>query len=353
MESKQILVGLLITFILFISGCVEVENNALKKTELIIYNWEDYLGPDDSLLTAFEDEFNVNITLYTFNDEEEMISELQSSPNKYDLIITSDSIITDLSEANGLAKLNKNNIPNIENIDPNYLDLPFDPGNIYSIPYFYGTTGIAYNTSFYEDEIDSWGILFDANYSGNITMLNNQYEVIGAALKYLGYPLNSENISQLEAAETLLLQQKQIIQGYETSVDIEDKLVNGEVMIAHLYVGEALQAAEENEDITYIIPKEGAPIWIDCFAIPSNAPHKENAELFINYILEPEVSAEIIEYQWTASPNREALKQVDEEILNDPWIFPSEDILDKCEFFTSLEGTVVNEYNKIWAELQE
>jgi len=353
MQGKKLLFELGFICILCVTGCVEVEDRNPEQTELIIYNWEDYLGPDESLLTSFEDKYNVNITLYTFGDEEEMIAELQSNPTKYDLIVTSDSIISDLAGANGLAELNKNNIPNIVNIDPDYLDLPFDPDNTYSIPYFYGTTGVAYNTSFYEKDIDSWGVLFDANYSGNITMLNNQYEVVGAALKYLGYPLNSENLSQLAEAEALLLEQKNIIQGYETSVDIEEKLVNGEVMMAHLYVGEAMKAAEENENITYIIPKEGAPIWIDCFAIPSGSQHKENAELFINYVLTPEISAEIIEYQWTASPNKEALKLVDDEFLNDPWIFPSEDILEKCEYFIALHGSIVNEYNRIWSELQE
>lgn len=352
MLSKKPYIVLSLSIFVMLMGCIENQTNQEERTDLIIYNWADYLGPDDTLLENFEEKYNVNISVLLFDDEESMIVSLQSNPTKYDLIVTSDSIIHDLIASKGLAPLNKEHIPNIDNLDPNYLNLKYDPDNLYSIPYFYGTTGIAYNTSVFDKEIDSWEVLFDNNYSNNITMLNNQYEVIGAVLKYLGYSLNEDNITHLAEAESIILEQKDIIQGYETSYAIEKKLINGEVAIAHLYVGEASKAAEENEDISYIIPKEGAPIWIDSFAIPAGAQHKKNAELFINYMLDAQVSAEIINYQWTASPNLEALKLVDEEILNDPWIFPSEDITQKCEYFESLEGIIVNEYNRIWSELQ-
>jgi len=338
-------------FLVLFTGCVENNNIEDEKlsAELNIFNWEDYFGPNNTTINGFETEYGVEVNLYIFDDEEIMLTELENNPTKYDIIVTSDSIIIDLIKKKSLAQINKDNIPNIENLNPEYLNLSFDPYNKYSIPYFWGTTGMAYNTSIVEDNLTSWKGLFDSNYSGEIVMLNNMYEVMGAALKYLGYSINTENITQLREAESLLKEQKNMIQGYEAPYNIMNKLIDGEVTIAHIYVGESYIAADENANITYIIPKEGAPIWLDSFAVPINSANRYTAEVFINYILDPDVSAEIINHQWTANPNIAAYDQVDDEILNDPNIYPSQEIINKCEYFIPLQGFVVNEYNRIWS----
>lgn len=334
------------------SGCIESDTNTEKKlsAELNIYNWEDYFGA--TTLEDFEAEFGVKINLYTFEDEEYMLSELESNPRSYDLVITSDSTLSKLIQKKALALIDKDNIPNFKNIEPDYLDLWFDPDNKYSIPYLWGTTGIAVDTSTVDVEVSSWSLLFDKNYSGNITMLNNMGEVIATALKYLGYSINTNNISQLSEAEALLLNQKEIIQGYEDPITIMNKMKSGEVAIAHTYVSEAYIAADENENISYIIPDEGSPIWIDCFFIPIDSSRKYTAEVFINYILEPEVSADIANYQWTAIPNLPAIDFIDSEILEDTGIYLPNNILEKCEYFQQLDSNTANEHNRIWTKLK-
>ncbi|RLF41090.1 MAG: spermidine/putrescine ABC transporter substrate-binding protein [Thermoplasmata archaeon] len=317
--------------------------------ELNIFNWEDYFG--ETTLEDFEEIFGVKVNLYTFEEEDYMISALSTNPGKYDVVIASDTVVKQLIEMKLLAKLNKSNIPNIKYLDPNFLNLSFDPGNNYSIPYLWGTTGIAYNISVVEDDVKSWSILWNTNYSGRIILLDNKDEVIATALKYLGYSINTRNLSQLKEAEALLLRQKPLIQGYEDPITIIDKLVSGDAYIAHCYSGDAYAAADKNANITYVIPEEGSPIWIDNLIIPVDSSHKYTAEVFINYILKPKVIANITNYQWYANPNTAAEKYVNKSILEEPGIYPPQDILEKCEYFKTLDADTYSEHNRIWAEL--
>ena len=336
-----------------LSGCIspktEIEEQKMSAV-LNIFNWEDYFG--ETTIEDFEEKYGVKVNISTFEDEEFMLSALESNPGKYDLAVTSDSVVALLIQTKSLSEIDKRNIPNLKNIDPKFLNLSYDPGNKYSIPYLWGTTGIAINTSAVTKNVTSWSILWDKNYSGKICMLNNKDEVIAVALKYLGYSINTRNLSQLKEAEQLLLNQKSLVQGYYDPITIIENLVSGEVFIAHSYVGEAYTAAEENENITYIIPQEGAPIWVDSFIIPADAPHKYTAEIFINYILDPKVHANITNYQWCATPNAAAMEYVNSEILEDKGIYPPKEILDKCEYFQVLPPEINSEHNRIWAELQ-
>ena len=351
-KLKEMVIGCICLIILVsFSGCIDSnEPQEQLSEELNIFNWEDYFG--ETILEDFEEQFGVKVNLYTFEDEDYMISSLETNPEMYDVVITSDSIVSELIQTKSLAALNKDNIPNLENINPEFLNPLYDPGNKYSIPYLWGTTGIAINASVVTEDVTSWSILWDSNYSGNISMLNNKYEVMAVALKYLDYSINSNNLSQIAEAEELLLKQKPHLEGYEDPVTIKDKLASGELSVAHVYVGEAYMAADENENISYIIPDEGAPLWIDTLVIPVDSPHKYTAEVFINYILEPEISASITNYQWCASPNQAAEEYIDDEILGDSGIYPPQDVLDKCEYFMELGGQTESEFNRIWSILQ-
>lgn len=350
--KREIIIGISFLLILVgLVGCTEEQTYQEESNVLNLFNWEDYLG--ETTIEDFEQRYNITVDLYTFDDEEYMLSALESNPGKYDLIVTSDSIISELIKTKSLSELNKENIPNINNINLKFLDPDYDPGNTYSVPYLWGTTGIGVDTSVVTENVTSWSVLWNGSYSGQITMLNNKYEVMAAALKYLGYSINTNNISHLNEAEMILLEQKEMNQGYESPTNIIDKMIAGNVAIAHSYVGDVYTAAEENENIIYMIPEEGAPLWVDTFAIPINAEHQKIAELFINYVLEPEVHANIANYLWQACPNEAAKSYIDEDILSDRGIYPSQQILDKCEYFNrDLENQVYSEYNRIWAELQ-
>src|SRR3989339_228630 len=295
---KKIIILLFVA--LFLSGCgqkIKTENTQGEK-ELNIYNWEDYLG--ETTIADFEKEFGVKVNLFTFEDE--------------------------------------------------YFILWYDSENNYSVPYLWGTTGIIFNTKYIPEDTDSWSILFNEQYKGKIAMLNNNEEVIGAALKYLNYPFMAKSIEQLEEAKLIAEKQKDIISGYEDVVAIRSEMIDEKLWVAQIYSGEALYAMNENKNLKYIIPREGAEVWIDNLAIPSEAKNKETAEKFINFILRPDISADIANYLWYANTNDAAREFTNAEILEDEALYPPQDILEKLEYLKPNKFN--NEYNKIWSQLQ-
>jgi spermidine/putrescine-binding protein len=253
-----------------------------------------------------------------------------------------------------LSELNYDNIPNFKNISDTFKDPPYDPGNKYSVPYQWGTTGIGYDTNVFEEAPDSWAYLFDpalaSQYAGKMSMLNDSRESIGAALKYLGYSLNTTDEAQLEEAKQLLIQQKPWVATYDSEA-YEELVAAGETVIGQGYSGNFFMAAVEAEQVGYVIPKEGATIWTDNMAIPKTAPSQYTAEVFINYLLRPEVGAKITNYTWYASPNKAAEESINPEILGDPAIYPPAEVMAKLEFIRDVgEATAV--YDRIWTEVK-
>jgi spermidine/putrescine transport system substrate-binding protein len=333
----------------------ETASQKMPSKVLNVYNWEDYFG--ETTLSDFEKRFGAKVNLATFGDEEELFASLQSDPSRYDVIITSDSSILELRKLRLLAEIDMKRIPNIENIDPKFRNPAYDPGHKYSVPYLWGTTGIVVNRKFVADDDDSWGILWNPKYAGKIAMLNSPDEVMGAAFKYLGYPLNTRDSSRLEKARQILLEQSPLITGYLDVITIKRRMISNELWAAQVYSGEGISAADSNEALEYIIPREGAAIWIDCLAIPRDAQHRCTAEVFVNYILEPEVSGKIASYLWYANCNKAAQPYTDKEILKSACVYPPEEILRKCEFFC--QGASMEEDRrfyqtlyKTWAELR-
>lgn len=347
---------LAVFFVMSIAGVHEEVAAAEHKLSKIlhVYNWEDYFG--ETTLSDFEKKFGVKVNLETFEDEEELVAGLQSHPEKYDVIITSDNSIRELIAMRLLARLDLNNIPNLKNIDPEFGNPPYDPGHKHSVPYLWGTTGLVVNRTFVKNKADSWSILWNPRYKGKIAMLNSPEEVVGAALKMLGHSLNTKDPSQLNKARERLLKQKPLVAGYLDAITIRDRLIENKLWAAQIYSGDGMAAADKNEALEYIIPKEGASVWIDCLAIPRDAHHKYTAEVFINYILEPDVSAQIANCLWYANCNRAARVYTLKEILESAPLYPPEDVVKRCEFFYPLgtdEEIKKNRQivNKLWSEL--
>lgn len=357
MKSCKILVFLTVLCVLFAWGA---KNNAVASEKTLskvlnVYNWEDYFGP--TTLSDFEKKFGVKVNLETFEDEEEMVSCLQSHPEKYDIIIASGAEIRELVKMRLLVEIDIENIPNLKNIEPKFRNPHYDPGHRHSVPYLWGTTGIVVNRTLIKDKEDSWSILWNSKYKGKIAMLNNPEEVIGAALKYLRYSVNTNDPSKLDEARKKLFDQSPLVAGYLDCITLREKLISNELWAAQIYSGEGMFAVDKNEALEYIIPKEGASIWVDCLAIPRDAKHKYTAEIFVNYILDPKVSAEIANYLWYANCNQAARAYTQEEILKSPFLYPSKKILKNCEFFQPI-GTAEEEkgarqiLNRIWSELR-
>jgi spermidine/putrescine-binding protein len=320
--------------------------------ELHLYNWSEYIDPE--VFTAFEDEFGVKVIEDTFSSNEELLAKLQAGAAGYDLIVPSDYMVEIMIEEGLLAKIDHNNLPNLGNLTGLFSDPPYDPGLVYCVPYQWGTTGIGYNSDEFDEPPDSWAYLFDPDvasaYAGQMTMLNDSREALGAALKYLGYSLNTTDEAQLEEARDLLIQQKQWVFAYDSD-QFEDLIASDEVLLGHGWSGDYFSAAVEDERIWYIIPKEGGVVWADNLCIPKTSKNQYTAEVFINYILQPEVAAQITNFTWYGSPVGAANEFIDPEILEEPAIYPPDDVMARLEWIEDV-GDATPTYERMWTEVK-
>ncbi len=268
-------------------------------------------------------------------------------------------MVAQMIELGLLAPINYDNIPNFANVAAENKDPSYDPENVYSVPYFWGTTGIGYDASVVDPEPDSWAWLFEPEkleqYGGQgINLLDDQRELIGAALIYLGYDGNDTDETHLMEARDLLLSARPYWTSFDSSGYIDNLLIPGEVVLTHGWNGDVLVAAEENENWVYVTPKEGGFIWQDNYAIPASSSEasRRRAEHFINWMLEPEVSARNAEYVFYATPNEAAKSLLDEEILEDPSVYPSEETLAKLDFIQPLPTEALEIWDRVWTEVK-
>ncbi|MBU7004694.1 MAG: spermidine/putrescine ABC transporter substrate-binding protein [Theionarchaea archaeon] len=323
-----------------------------KKDELNVYNWSDYIG--ETTIEEFENEFGVKVNYDNYSSNDELLAKVQAGGTGYDIIVPSDYAVQILHRGDDLEPIDMSKITNFGNIGEKFRSPPFDPGppsasQKYSIPYQWGTTGIGFNSAKVGEDVDSWSYLWDENYRDRITMLEEMREVIATAFKILGYSVNDTDPSHLQEAKNLLMEQKPLVFAY-TSDTYMDFLASGESWLSQGWSGDVYQVAADNEDIRYVIPKEGAVIWMDNMAIPKGAPHVELAHEFINFILRPEVSAGISNYVWYANPNEASHQYTEKEILEDPSIYPPTEVMANLEFMEDL-GTYEQELNRVWTEL--
>ncbi len=322
--------------------------NKQDEKRLNIYNWSDYM--DETLLTDFEKKYGIKITYDYFNDNDELLAKIKMGASGYDIIVPTDYIVKTMIEGSLLAKINFDNIPNYSNIEEKFKHLPFDPSGQYYIPYAYGFSGIGYNSNFVKEKIETWMDLWNPRYKNKIIMLDDVRDVFMVAFKILGYSANDTNPAHLQEAYDLLVKQKSVIKKYESSMT-KDLLLNHEVYLAHIWSGNLLLIAAEKPEFKFVVPKEGTLMFVDNLAIPKDAPHKENAEKFINFILEPENTAKIINKVCYAMPNPKALEYVEDEIKNNKSIFPPQEVLDKCEILQDL-GEYNQEIDRTWTKLK-
>ncbi|MEZ4706345.1 MAG: spermidine/putrescine ABC transporter substrate-binding protein [Caldilineaceae bacterium] len=318
------------------------------------YNWTDYIDPE--VLTMFTAECGVEVVYDTYSSNEDLLAKMQAGATGYDLIVPSDYMVSIMIQLDMLHPLDHANIPNLAGIYPRFAEAPYDPGNVYTAPYQWGTTGIGYNEAEIGAVPDSWDYIFNPEmaqkFSGKISLLNDQRELIGAVLKYLGHSMNSVDPAELEEAKQTILAIKPYVATFDSD-SFGDILVSGDVVIGHGWSGGYYQDiyASDNENLGYVIPKEGGVIWTDNLAIPKTAPNPYTAEVLINYILDPEIAAMISNSNYYASPVEPAEAMILDEIKEDPGIYPSEETLAKMEFLRDLgEGTLL--WDRIWTEIK-
>lgn len=320
--------------------------------KVYVYNWGEYI--DEDVIDLFEEKTGIKVVYDEFEQNEEMYPKIQAGAVSYDVVCPSDYMIQKMIENDLLQPLDLNNIPNYKYINKTYLESAeeFDPGNKYSVPYCWGTIGILYNKTKVDEPVDSWGILFDEKYSGEILMIDSVRDAFAIALSYLGYDLNSTSEAELDEAKALLQEQYPLVQAYVVD-QVRDKMIGGEASLAVIYSGEAIYTGRENSDLEYVVPKEGSNVWIDGWVIPKNSKNKANAEAFINFMCDPEIALKNFEYITYSTPNTGAWELIeDEEIKNSPVAFPSDEILNRCTAFRYLGEEMESVYIQKWNEVK-
>lgn len=311
--------------------------------DLAIFNWSEYVDPEQ--LDAFASEFDVDVTMDAYDSNEAMQPIIAAGNSGYSLIVPSDYMVAILIAGEDIQPLDKEAIPNLENVSEDFTDLGYDPAGDYSVPYQWGTTGLAVDTAVVGTDFPrTWGLVFDPEiseqYSGQITLLNDPRETLGAALKYLGYSLNTTDQAELDEARDLVSEARNRMAAFDTD-SADELLTTGETAIAHGYSGDMFTQFLETDDpsqYVYFVPEEGGTRWIDNMAIPFDAPSPCTAHTFINWLLDAEQGATLSNWNYYGSPNAAAQDGLDEELfdfINDPSVAPTEvleEIVDTGEF---------------------
>ncbi len=324
---------------------------AEEEKKLNLYNYDTYIG--DTTLDDFEAANGIAPKMDLFADMDELFSKLKAGNPGYDAVVVANDYLERMVKANLISQLDHTKIPNMANIDPAFANPAFDPGRKHSIPYMWGTIGVGYRKSAIEGGIiDSWKPLFDSDaYSGKISLLGDAQNVIGCALKYLGYSFNSVVPEELMKAQELLIAQKKHVKVFADD-NGQDLLASGEVVACQEWNGDIAQVMVEDSDLSYAVPKEGTNIWEDTWAIPAGAPHPENAHAFLNYILDGEVGQKIADKVQYATPNAAAKKLMPESYTSNPAIYPPADVLSKCESTIYLGEEAAKVRDEIWTRIQ-
>ena len=317
--------------------------------QLNLYTWSTYISP--RLVNGFEREFHCKVNYDLYDSNEALLAKLQAGNVDYDLVVPSDYMVEILIRQGLLARLEKSRLPTAwANTDRRFLGLPFDPQNDYSVPYVWGTTGFAYRADLVKEPLDSWSVFFDPRYAGHILLLDDTREVFGMALKKLGYSLNSTDPEEIRKARDLLLDEKRLVKGYNSS-NFEQDLAAGDAWIAQAYNGNMPFVMRDDPRIRYVIPKEGCTISVDCACIPRHAPHPDLAMEFINYFHRPEVAAIFVNDCGFNTPNRYDRQEIEPWLLSNPAVFPDPAWLTHCEFMRDV-GPIVALYDRYWTEIK-
>lgn len=322
-----------------------------KDGTLTIYNWGDYIDPD--LITAFEEETNLQVIYETFDSNEAMYTKIQQGGTAYDIAIPSEYMIERMIDEDMILPLDYSKIEGMDHLVEDFLDLPFDPGNQYSVPYFWGTLGIIYNEKMIDaDAIHSWEDLWDPAYENNILLIDGAREILGLTLQNLGYSLNSKDPAELDAARDKLISLAPNVKAIVAD-EIKMYMIQEEAPLAVTFSGEAADMMWENENLNYVLPEEGSNLWFDSMVIPKTAQNLDGAHAFISFMLRPENAALNAEYIGYSSPNQTAIEEyIDEEIVEDEQFYPALEDLEELEVYENLGLEFIGIYNDLFLKFK-
>jgi len=321
-----------------------------EEKRLNYYNWDTYIG--ETTLDDFEDKTGIEVTMDLFADNDELFAKLREGNPGYDVIVPTNDYAERMILAEMLEPLDLKKIPNFQkNVNEAFQDAGFDPGRKYTIPYMWGTLGIGYRKSAVDGIPDSWEWIFGSDkYAGRIAALSEATSVFGVCAKYLGMSYNITDKADIDKVEAQLIKQKPNIKVFAED-NGQDLLLSGTVDLTMEWNGDILQVMAEDDDLDYVVPKEGSLVWQDTLAIPKGAPHPENAHVFINYILDAEAGAKIADYIQYATANEAARQKLGDDYKKNPAIFPSQATLDRCEPALYRGEEVLRLINDAWTRV--
>jgi spermidine/putrescine transport system substrate-binding protein len=316
--------------------------------ELVLYNWAEDIP--QSVLDDFTAEYGVQVRYHTYDSMEEAEGNIQAG-KPYDVAVIENDVLPSLVADELLAEIDYPNVPNFKNISANFRDLAYDPGNQHSIPYSWGTTGILVRSDLVEHPVTQWADLWKTGYPGKLAVRDEPFELIGVALKSLGYSINSEDPAELLAAQERLMAVKSSTMFVDGDAEgAVAALLSGEAVLLVGYPGDALYASNQDPAIVYVLPQEGTFLWADNFVISSKSSRKYTAELFVNFLLRPEISARIVNEGYYATANEAAYPFIEPDILNNPIIFPSQEAIEKGEWYLPHSSAGQALYYRVWEQ---
>jgi Spermidine/putrescine-binding periplasmic protein len=325
------------------TGCKKDDQVVLN-----VYNWGDYI--DEDIFDIFEEETGIKVNYETYATNEEMYTKIKKGGTQYDIAIPSDYMIEKMIKEDLVEPIDLTKIPNYANIDTRFKNLAFDPNNAYSVPYFWGTVGIIYNTNIITEPVDSWNVLWDEKYAGQFTMVDSQRDSIMVALKKLGYSMNTKSVAELEAARDALIEQKPNVLAY-VGDNVKDMLISEETAMAVVWSGEASTVIQEYDNFEYALPKEGSNIWFDNVVIPKGAKNIDAAHQFIDFLCRGDIGFKNADYVGYATCNTETMKLLDPALMGTTYAYPDDALLENFEIFSD-PGDFITEYDRVWTELK-
>lgn len=367
--KKRIFAILLILSVISLSACKSLagsgdgssssEEDETQDTHgdvtINVYNWGQYIGIGEEDTINVNEEFTkatgIGVHYTTFDSNETMLTKLETGGTNYDIIIPSDYMIQRLIQQDMLEKLNFDNIPNYKYVDDQFKNLIYDPDNEYSVPYTFGTVGIIYNTKYVTKEVDSWSILWDPDYRDKILTFDNPRDLFAIAESLLGYSLNTTDDEEFSACYDKLLEQKPLVKQYVMD-QIFDAMINESAWIAPYYAGDYLTMSADNENLAFAYPKEGFNFFVDAICIPKGAEHKAEAEAYINFLCDPEISGQNMDAIGYATPISEAKEYLSEEFATSDIVYVDDETLERSEMFLNLSDETFQTMNDYWSKLK-
>lgn len=318
---------------------------------LNLFIWSEYIDPQ--IVADFEKQFACKVNIDLYEDAESMLAKIQGGGVAlYDVVVPTDYLVPVMARLHLLAPLRPANLPNLKNLDARFLNPHYDPGNQFTVAYQWGTLGIYARPAKDQPLPQTWGLFFDPKLQpGPFLLIDSMRDLIGAALKYQGHSLNSTSPAELTAARNLVLAAKRRSLGFEGSVGAKNKVLAKTVRAAIVYSGEGVRGRSDDPETVYLIPQEGSLIWVDNLAVLAQAPHRDLAEKFINYLLDARVGARLSNFTQFSSPNRAALAFVRPADLKNPAIYPPEAVKARLEFVHDL-GAQTRLYDEVWTQIK-